>query len=171
MVTGHGRLERAVRLWLPVGFFLVLALFPFYWMAITSIKPNAELYNRNVMPLIVHAPTLKHYIDLLAKTAPVATTVGIGALEHVGAKVTDLTGRLAMELWNHIRRRDKRAEWSREDLQSAIQEYLVQDSQVQELVAALTGVIDNRKLLSHSTHNELHGNVTTHTFNMGNTNA
>jgi len=69
MVTGHGRLERAVRLWLPVGFFLVLALFPFYWMAITSIKPNAELYNRNVMPLIVHAPTLKHYVDLLTKTS------------------------------------------------------------------------------------------------------
>src|SRR5262245_52858389 len=35
MVTGYGRLERFVRLWLPVGFFLVLALFPFYWMAIT----------------------------------------------------------------------------------------------------------------------------------------
>ena len=52
MVTGHGRIEHVVRVWLPVGFFLVLALFPFYWMAITSIKPNAELYNKNVMPLI-----------------------------------------------------------------------------------------------------------------------
>jgi multiple sugar transport system permease protein len=69
MVTGHGRIERAVRVWLPVGFFLVVALFPFYWMAITSIKPNAELYNRNVMPLIVHAPTLKHYVDLLTKSS------------------------------------------------------------------------------------------------------
>ena len=47
----------------------MLALFPFYWMAITSIKPNAELYNRNVMPLIVHAPTLKHYVDLLTETS------------------------------------------------------------------------------------------------------
>jgi multiple sugar transport system permease protein len=55
--------------WLPVGFFLLVALFPFYWMAITSIKPNAELYNRNVMPLIVHAPTLKHYVDLLTKSS------------------------------------------------------------------------------------------------------
>ena len=69
MVTGHGRIEHIVRLWLPVAFFLVLALFPFYWMAITSLKPNAELYNKNVMPLIVHAPTLKHYIDLLTKTS------------------------------------------------------------------------------------------------------
>ena len=44
MVTGQGRVEQAVRVWLPVGFFLLLALFPFYWMAVTSVKPNAELY-------------------------------------------------------------------------------------------------------------------------------
>jgi multiple sugar transport system permease protein len=52
-----------------VGFFLVLALFPFYWMAITSLKPNSELYNRHVMPLVLHHPTLKHYIDLLTQTS------------------------------------------------------------------------------------------------------
>ena len=69
MVTGHGRIKQALRVWLPVGFFLVVALFPFYWMAITSIKPNSELYNKNVMPLIVHAPTLKHYVDLLTKSS------------------------------------------------------------------------------------------------------
>ena len=69
MVTGKGHLQQAMRVWLPVGFFLVVALFPFYWMAITSIKPNSELYNKNVMPLIVHAPTLKHYIDLLTKSS------------------------------------------------------------------------------------------------------
>jgi len=64
MVTGHSRLQHAVRVWLPVGFFLLLALFPFYWMAITSVKPNAELYNKNMLPLLVRNPTLKHYIDL-----------------------------------------------------------------------------------------------------------
>ena len=69
MVTGHGRLEQLVRVWVPVGFFLVLALFPFYWMAITSIKPNAELYNTRLMPLLVINPTLKHYVDLLTQTS------------------------------------------------------------------------------------------------------
>src|SRR3984893_15673011 len=69
MVTGHGRVERMVRVWLPVGFFMLLALFPFYWMAITSVKPNAELYNRNMMPLLVHNPTLKHYVGLLTETS------------------------------------------------------------------------------------------------------
>ena len=94
MVTGEGRIRQAVRVWLPVGFFLVVALFPFYWMAITSIKPNAELYNRNVMPLIVHAPTLKHYVDLLTKSsfllwtwntmlvAVVATAIGCAASKN-----------------------------------------------------------------------------------------
>lgn len=53
MVDGRGLAVRAVRLYLPLGFFLVAMLFPFYWMAITSIKPNAELYNPNAVPLVV----------------------------------------------------------------------------------------------------------------------
>jgi multiple sugar transport system permease protein len=69
MITGYGPIQRTVRVWLPVVLFLVLALFPFYWMAITSIKPNSELYNKNMMPLLVHAPTLKHYIDLFNTTS------------------------------------------------------------------------------------------------------
>jgi multiple sugar transport system permease protein len=68
MVTGHGRIERTIRVWLPVGFFLVLALLPFYWMAIASLKPNSELYSANVNSLIVYHPTLKHYVDLLSQT-------------------------------------------------------------------------------------------------------
>ena len=68
MITGHGRIERAVRTWLPVLFFLFVALLPFYWMAITSIKPNSELYSLRANPLIVHAPTLKHYVDLFNTT-------------------------------------------------------------------------------------------------------
>jgi multiple sugar transport system permease protein len=69
MVNGLGRFKRLLRIWLPIGFFLVLALFPFYWMAITSLKPNAELYNTRMMPLLVHHPTLKHYVDLLTETS------------------------------------------------------------------------------------------------------
>jgi multiple sugar transport system permease protein len=68
MVGGRGLAARTLRLYLPLAVFLVLMLFPFYWMAITSIKPNRELYNARVMPLIVHQPTLKHYVDLLSQT-------------------------------------------------------------------------------------------------------
>lgn len=68
MVEDGGWRVRVLRLWLPLGFFLIFALFPFYWMAITSLKPNQELYNTQMMPLIVHHPTLKHYADLLGET-------------------------------------------------------------------------------------------------------
>jgi multiple sugar transport system permease protein len=68
MVEDSGWQVRALRLWLPLGFFLIFALFPFYWMAITSLKPNQELYNPQLMPLIVRHPTLKHYVDLLSET-------------------------------------------------------------------------------------------------------
>jgi multiple sugar transport system permease protein len=69
MITGYGRIERTVRVWLPVLFFLFVALLPFYWMAVTSIKPNAELYSMKANPLWVHAPTLQHYVGLLTTTS------------------------------------------------------------------------------------------------------
>ncbi|HEX3178374.1 MAG TPA: carbohydrate ABC transporter permease [Methylomirabilota bacterium] len=68
MVGARNVGARTLRLYLPLGFFLVTMLFPFYWMAITSIKPNRELYNARIMPLIVHQPVLKHYVDLLSQT-------------------------------------------------------------------------------------------------------
>jgi multiple sugar transport system permease protein len=68
MVGARALGGRMLRLYLPLAFFLVAMLFPFYWMAITSIKPNRELYNARIMPLIVHQPVLKHYIDLFEQT-------------------------------------------------------------------------------------------------------
>lgn len=69
MIERRGWRWRALRLWLPLGFFLVTGLAPFYWMAVTSLKPNAELYNTRIMPLMVYHPTLKHYVDLLTETS------------------------------------------------------------------------------------------------------
>jgi multiple sugar transport system permease protein len=69
MIVARGGMRiRALQLWLPLGFFLFLTLFPFYWMALTSLKPNAELYNTRMMPLLIYHPTLKHYVDLLNQT-------------------------------------------------------------------------------------------------------
>ena len=65
MVGGRGLGTRTLRLYLPLSLLLILMLFPFYWMLITSIKPNRELYNARIMPMIVYQPTLKHYVDLL----------------------------------------------------------------------------------------------------------
>ncbi len=59
---------RIVFIHLPLlGFFLFL-LFPFYWMLITSLKPDAELYNLKIDPLWVQIPTLDHFRQLLFRT-------------------------------------------------------------------------------------------------------
>ena len=68
-VDRRGWRVRLLTLWLPLAVAMFFALFPFYWMAITSLKSNQELYSRKVMPLIVHNPTLKHYVDLLTETS------------------------------------------------------------------------------------------------------
>jgi multiple sugar transport system permease protein len=48
--------------------FLVFALFPFYWMAVTSLKPNRELFDLNQVPLITRSITLDHYTLVLFRT-------------------------------------------------------------------------------------------------------
>jgi multiple sugar transport system permease protein len=60
--------KRIFGLWLPLAMFLVLALFPFTWMAATSLKTNAELYDPKAMPLTIRHPSLVHYISLLQET-------------------------------------------------------------------------------------------------------
>ncbi|NQW09263.1 MAG: carbohydrate ABC transporter permease [Alphaproteobacteria bacterium] len=60
--------SRFVVVYLPILCFLIILLFPFYWMGLTSVKPNAELIDRSVNPWWVDAPTLQHYIHLLFNT-------------------------------------------------------------------------------------------------------
>ena len=45
--------KRFFGLWLPLLAFVVIALFPFTWMAATSLKTNAELYDPKAMPLSI----------------------------------------------------------------------------------------------------------------------
>lgn len=61
-------LERLALFHLPLWLFLIVTLFPFYWMLITSIKPNAELYNVRMNPFMVLQPTLDHFRYLLRET-------------------------------------------------------------------------------------------------------
>ena len=60
--------RRVVTLYLPVAVFLFVLLFPFYWMVITSFKPDAELLTRQGNPFWVVAPTLAHFEKLLFHT-------------------------------------------------------------------------------------------------------
>jgi multiple sugar transport system permease protein len=55
--------------YVPLGIFLFVLLFPFYWMVITSVKPDRELLSRDGNPFWVVAPTLAHFKKLLFDTA------------------------------------------------------------------------------------------------------
>src|SRR5215831_21077032 len=61
--------RRIVTVYVPLGAFLLVLLFPFYWMAVTSFKPNEELLSREGNPFWVVKPTLAHFHKLLFETA------------------------------------------------------------------------------------------------------
>jgi multiple sugar transport system permease protein len=61
--------RRIVAVYLPLFVFVVVLLFPFYWMTITALKPDAELLSREGNPFWVINPTLAHFKKLLFETA------------------------------------------------------------------------------------------------------
>jgi multiple sugar transport system permease protein len=70
---GMGYLDTSAKRWVtvyaPLGIFVFVLLFPFYWMVITSFKPNKELLSRDGNPFWVIEPTLDHFKKLLFDTA------------------------------------------------------------------------------------------------------
>ena len=62
-------IKRIFGLYLPLTAFLFFALFPFYWMFISSFKTNPELYNLRAKRLLINNPTLEQFKELFRKTA------------------------------------------------------------------------------------------------------
>ena len=62
--------RRVVTLYLPLGIFVFVLLFPFYWMTTTTFKPDAELYDyAHFNPFGIVHPTLEHIYKLLFDTS------------------------------------------------------------------------------------------------------
>ena len=62
--------RRIVVIYLPLAVFVFVLLFPFYWMAITAVKPNSQLTDyENYSPFWVVGPTLEHIKYLLFETS------------------------------------------------------------------------------------------------------
>jgi multiple sugar transport system permease protein len=62
--------RRVVTVYLPLAIFVFVLLFPFYWMAVTAIKPNEEMTNFNdFSPFWVVNPTIEHIRYLLFDTS------------------------------------------------------------------------------------------------------
>src|SRR5438046_10251180 len=67
-VIGDSFVGRAIRICIPLLILLVVTLFPFYWMAVTSFKSASELFRFQVSPLWVRDPTLDWYRHLFTQT-------------------------------------------------------------------------------------------------------
>ena len=48
--------RRIVTIYLPLAAFVIVLLFPFYWMTITALKPNDELLSRDISTWALGAP-------------------------------------------------------------------------------------------------------------------
>ncbi len=60
--------RRVVVIYLPLLIFLIVLLFPFYWMVVTSLKSDAELISVSGNPFWLIDPTLMHFKKLLFDT-------------------------------------------------------------------------------------------------------
>jgi multiple sugar transport system permease protein len=62
-------LRRHLLVYLGLAPFVVIALLPIYWMAITAFKQDADLYRMDVSPFWFHLPpTLDHFALLINRT-------------------------------------------------------------------------------------------------------
>jgi multiple sugar transport system permease protein len=61
--------RKVVTIYVPLAVFLFVLLFPFYWMVVTTFKPNEELLSREGNPFWVVKPTLAHINKLLFETS------------------------------------------------------------------------------------------------------
>lgn len=102
--------RRWVTTYIPIGLFLFVLLFPFYWMGITAFKPNAELLAHEGNPFWIKSPTLAHFKKLLFDTdypqwllntmlvAIVATVVSLAAATFAAYAIERLRFRGARQV-------------------------------------------------------------------------
>ena len=76
--------------------FLLFALFPFYHMALTSLKTDREIYDRFAVPLLIRqGPTLEHYQKLLWETAFLVWTKNSLVITALATTISVVIGTIA----------------------------------------------------------------------------
>jgi multiple sugar transport system permease protein len=81
LLTWDSRGRRLVTVYLPLACFILILLFPFYWMTITAFKPNEEMLDyTHYNPFWISHPTLANIRKLLFDTEYprwLMTTMGV----------------------------------------------------------------------------------------------
>jgi multiple sugar transport system permease protein len=76
--------------------FLLFAVFPFYHMALTSLKTDRELYDREAVPLLIRqGPTLEHYKTLILETAFLTWTKNSLMVTAIATTISVVIGTIA----------------------------------------------------------------------------
>jgi len=69
MVGSEKLSNRLLNIYLPLVFYLLFLLFPFYWMTIVSLKPTNDLFEMKYNPFWIQKFTLENYLYLFQNTA------------------------------------------------------------------------------------------------------
>ena len=71
MMVG-ARWKRWVFLYLPMAGVMIVTLFPFYYMAVSAVRPDREMYipwnKPNFAPFWTLKPTIEHFVLLFEET-------------------------------------------------------------------------------------------------------
>jgi len=68
-IVGENRWwQKLFQFYLPMAFFVVFLMLPFYWMAVVSLKPTGDLRDTDINPFILTSATLDHYTYLFDET-------------------------------------------------------------------------------------------------------
>lgn len=68
MIGSNSWPRRLFLLYLPLALYTFLLLFPFAWMLLVSIRPDADIINVRLNPFLPNRATLEHYFYLFEKT-------------------------------------------------------------------------------------------------------
>ena len=100
-LSWDSRLRRTITVYIPLALFVIVLLFPFYWMAITAFKPDYEMYDyKKYNPFWVHSPTLHNIEVLLFETNYprwLMTTMGIAVASTFLSVVSSVLAAYAIE--------------------------------------------------------------------------
>lgn len=87
--------SKKILITIAIVFFGFFALFPFFWMLLTSIRPGSELYTVNINPFAVKQLTLEHYTALLTQTKFITWMLNSFIISSASAVIALFIGILA----------------------------------------------------------------------------
>ncbi len=88
--------KRVLGIYLPLAFFILFLLFPFYWMSLVSLKSTNDLFELKYNPFWIQTFTLENYLYLFQNTdfpEWVKNTIIVSVVSTVAVSRKQFSGR------------------------------------------------------------------------------